>query len=78
MSSEEQASLGLYIAELLRLWTMTPVPKSEEGKGMYFPLFLVHEASGKWRPVSNLKYMSLFLKQQSLHTDSLKTITAVI
>lgn len=70
--------LDLYIAELLRLRAMTPVPRSEEGKSMCSPLFLVRKASGKWRPDLDLKNLSSFLKQQLFHMEFLKIITAVI
>lgn len=77
-SSEKRMSLESYVSELLSLHAIVPVQRSEEGRGVYSPLFLVRNSSGKRHPVLDLKYLNVFLKQESFCMESLKTISAVV
>lgn len=73
-SEEKRTILLAYIESLLAQGAVIPVPVSQQGMGMYSPLFLVQKKSGAWRPVIDLTHLNRFIKKERFKMETLSTI----
>ncbi|KAG8536531.1 hypothetical protein GDO81_026159 [Engystomops pustulosus] len=66
------------LQELLTMKVIVTVPKQEEKKGFYSPLFLVKKPNGTLRLIINLRRLNKNIKYKYFKMESVKTATPLI
>ncbi|XP_066429301.1 uncharacterized protein [Eleutherodactylus coqui] len=66
------------IRNLQGLGAIIPVPKKEQGKGFYSPLFLVPKPDGSHRTIINLKQLNKFIEYRRFKMETIRTATPLI
>lgn len=65
------------IPHLLHIDAIEPIPKDQEGAGVY-SIFTVPKRNSDWRLILDLKYVNRYICQRHFHMELLKSITATL
>ncbi|XP_077116926.1 uncharacterized protein LOC143773335 [Ranitomeya variabilis] len=72
---QQQEALESEILSLLYKKVLIEVPRDQEGRGFYSPLFLINKPDGSFRTIINLKKLNSFLRN---HTFKMESISSTI
>ncbi|XP_077149337.1 uncharacterized protein LOC143811475 [Ranitomeya variabilis] len=72
---QQQEALESEILSLLSKKVLIEVPRDQEGRGFYSPLFLINKPDGSFRTIINLKKLNSFLRN---HTFKMESISSTI
>ncbi|XP_069589857.1 uncharacterized protein [Ranitomeya imitator] len=77
-SLDQQKALEKEVQMLRRKKVIVEVPKHQQGKGFYSPLFLISKPDGSFRTIINLRRLNKHLEYHAFKMESIKTATNLL
>ncbi|XP_068098726.1 uncharacterized protein [Hyperolius riggenbachi] len=77
-SQAMSSALQVAVSDLLEKRVIRQVPRCQEGRGFYSPIFLVQKQGGDYRLILNLKLLNKSIKYRKFKMDNIRSVLSLL